>query len=235
MSKPKTKVIASDRCRSDGAIHEIVLTEKLQIGFKNHPRKTRRHEETCRVICQKPKCKCYDVIELVRNRLVVLDPNNPIYVPKNIKKTLYNLQLRRFSFRRGINSPPIDKGMYYRRLPVISSGVTFARILRAKLRIGYAEPNWKFYHLVTFNEKTKLRAYKRQTEEALRENGSNCPICSKSGLEEFKNKIWAFEEMRCEYIVKLKKKRENPRFKCTMLCKLHNKDPYFWPKTYVHH
>jgi len=220
----ETRIIARDRLRCNGKIHEVLLTNKLKVVLKNHPKKIREYEEACCVISQKPRCKCYDAIELVKNHLYVPSYNRR-YTPKNIKETLETLRTCRLAYRRGIESPPFDTRHLYRRMPVISGGITFARILRAKLRIQYAEPNWTLYHLVTFNEKTKQRVYRRQTEEALKENKSNCPICSTYNLEEFKNKIWAFEEMRCEYVVKLEKKEENRKFRCIMYCKMHNKDP----------
>jgi hypothetical protein len=73
-----------------------------------------------------------------------------------------------------------------------------------------------------FDEATKKAVYDTQTKQALKENLSNCPLCS-LGSDSNKVKIWTKEEMDADHIHAWSKGGATTIDNCQMLCKTHNR------------
>lgn len=73
-----------------------------------------------------------------------------------------------------------------------------------------------------FDEATKRRVYKRQTEDARRRGVSNCPLCA-IGHEVQRTKIWEEKEMDADHVEAWSKGGETTESNCQMLCRTHNR------------
>lgn len=71
-----------------------------------------------------------------------------------------------------------------------------------------------------FSDSQKLRAYERQTEEANKNNTSNCPFCAKSNVI----KIYSFEEMQGDHIIPWSQGGKTVDDNLQMLCQTCNND-----------
>lgn len=70
-----------------------------------------------------------------------------------------------------------------------------------------------------FDEPMKKAKYKIQTEEAEKNNTSNCPLCTLGG----NNKIWKFNEMDADHVTAWSKGGATDINNCQMLCITHNR------------
>ncbi len=73
-----------------------------------------------------------------------------------------------------------------------------------------------------FDDATKRRVYKRQTEEARHLGISNCPLCA-VGHEARRTKIWSEKEMDADHVEAWSKGGATTEDNCQMLCKAHNR------------
>ena len=73
-----------------------------------------------------------------------------------------------------------------------------------------------------FDEKTKMKAYQRQTEYARKEMISNCPLRA-CGDSPNKTRIWALKEMDADHVKAWNKGGDSTERNCQMLCKTHNR------------
>lgn len=80
----------------------------------------------------------------------------------------------------------------------------------------------KLLDVRVFDEATKKAVYTKQTEEAEKNNHSNCPLCS-LGHDSNKNKIWKLTEMDADHVTAWSKGGATDISNCQMLCKTHNR------------
>jgi len=73
-----------------------------------------------------------------------------------------------------------------------------------------------------FDDATKRRVYKRQTEEARRLGKSNCPLCAE-GHEARRTKIWGEQEMEADHVKAWHNGGSTTEDNCQMLCVTHNR------------
>ena len=80
----------------------------------------------------------------------------------------------------------------------------------------------KLLDVRVFDEATKKAVYTKQTEDAEKNNHSNCPLCS-LGHDSNKNKIWKITEMDADHVTAWSKGGLTDIKNCQMLCKTHNR------------
>ena len=73
-----------------------------------------------------------------------------------------------------------------------------------------------------FDEHTKKRKYKEQTDEAEANGHSNCPLCA-IGNNSNKTHIWKLSEMDADHVTAWSRGGETTIENCEMLCKTHNR------------
>lgn len=73
-----------------------------------------------------------------------------------------------------------------------------------------------------FDEATKRRVYKRQTEEARRRGVSNCPLCA-IGHEARRTKLWGEKEMDADHVEAWSQGGATTEENCQLLCLTHNR------------
>lgn len=73
-----------------------------------------------------------------------------------------------------------------------------------------------------FDEATKRKVYREQTDEALQKGESNCPLCA-LGHEANRTKIWKLSEMDADHVAAWSKGGATTDDNCQMLCKTHNR------------
>lgn len=73
-----------------------------------------------------------------------------------------------------------------------------------------------------FDEGTKHLVYKKQTENAVSKNTSNCPLCA-SGENVNKTRIYQLHEMEADHVKAWSKGGSTTEENCEMLCKDHNR------------
>lgn len=73
-----------------------------------------------------------------------------------------------------------------------------------------------------FDEHTKKRKYKEQTEEAEANGHSNCPLCA-IGNNSNRTRIWKLSEMDADHVTAWSRGGETTIENCEMLCKTHNR------------
>ena len=73
-----------------------------------------------------------------------------------------------------------------------------------------------------FDEATKRKVYRLQTEEAQQRGESNCPLCA-LGHEANRTKIWKISEMDADHVAAWSKGGATTADNCQMLCKTHNR------------
>lgn len=84
------------------------------------------------------------------------------------------------------------------------------------------EQDTRLLDVRVFDEATKRRVYKRQTEEARRRGISNCPLCA-MGHEARRTKIWAEKEMDADHVEAWSNGGATTEDNCQMLCLTHNR------------
>ena len=80
----------------------------------------------------------------------------------------------------------------------------------------------KLLNVRVFDDNTKGRVYRRQTEEANKKHESNCPLCT-IGNGAYKDKIWTLKEMDADHVLAWSKGGATDESNCQMLCKTHNR------------
>lgn len=80
----------------------------------------------------------------------------------------------------------------------------------------------KLLNVRVFDDNTKGRVYRKQTEEAKKKHISNCPLCA-IGNDANKEKIWTLKEMDADHVLAWSKGGATDESNCQMLCKTHNR------------
>ena len=73
-----------------------------------------------------------------------------------------------------------------------------------------------------FEESTKKVVYRQQTDEAQKNDISNCPLCA-LGNDNNKKRIWKYNEMDADHVTAWSKGGATDIGNCQMLCKTHNR------------
>lgn len=73
-----------------------------------------------------------------------------------------------------------------------------------------------------FDEATKRKAYKLQTDKAKEKETSNCPLCA-IGSNLNKTKLWSAKDMEADHVSAWSKGGATTLDNCEMLCKTHNR------------
>ncbi|MBR1850984.1 MAG: DUF262 domain-containing protein [Bacteroidales bacterium] len=73
-----------------------------------------------------------------------------------------------------------------------------------------------------FDEATKQRVYRRQTEAARQAGVSNCPLCA-MGHEAHRTKIYKESEMEADHVAAWSRGGQTSEENCQMLCRTHNR------------
>ncbi|MBR1644464.1 MAG: DUF262 domain-containing protein [Bacteroidales bacterium] len=73
-----------------------------------------------------------------------------------------------------------------------------------------------------FDEATKRRVYRRQTEAARLAGVSNCPLCA-MGHEAHRSKIYKEHEMEADHVAAWSRGGQTSEDNCQMLCRTHNR------------
>lgn len=73
-----------------------------------------------------------------------------------------------------------------------------------------------------FDEATKKKVYKKQTDAARKVGESNCPYCA-IGHEASKTKIWELKDMDADHVTAWSNGGATDEANCQMLCKPHNR------------
>lgn len=84
------------------------------------------------------------------------------------------------------------------------------------------EQNKSLLNVRVFDERTKRKVYKKQTEEAEAMGVSNCPLCAQSGGPN-KGRIYKMSEMDADHVTAWSKGGSTSADNCQMLCKTHNR------------
>ena len=84
------------------------------------------------------------------------------------------------------------------------------------------EEDTRLLDVRVFDEATKRRVYKMQTEEARQKGISNCPLCS-MGHEAHRTKIWGEKEMEADHVSAWSRGGATSEENCQMLCRTHNR------------
>lgn len=84
------------------------------------------------------------------------------------------------------------------------------------------ETDHRLLQVRVFDEATKRKAYKDQSEAAVQKGVSNCSVCAGSGNNNSK-KIWAMKEMEADHVTPWSKGGSTTAENCEMLCKTHNR------------
>ena len=73
-----------------------------------------------------------------------------------------------------------------------------------------------------FNEDTKRVVYNKQTEQAKKDEVSNCPLCA-VGHDSNAKRIWKKDEMDADHVTAWSNGGSTDISNCQMLCKTHNR------------
>lgn len=84
------------------------------------------------------------------------------------------------------------------------------------------ETDTKLLDIRIFDEATKKSVYTRQTEEARKNDTSNCPYCA-IGHDANAKKIWTIKEMDADHVAAWSRGGTTTADNCQMLCKHHNR------------
>ncbi len=84
------------------------------------------------------------------------------------------------------------------------------------------EKDYRLINIRVFDDLTKKTVYKKQTDEAIRKDISNCPICASSNNNN-KNRIYKLNEMDADHVTAWSKGGSTDISNCEMLCKTHNR------------
>ena len=82
--------------------------------------------------------------------------------------------------------------------------------------------NTKLLDIRVFDDATKRKVYKKQTDSAKAKGISNCPLCV-IGNNSNKTKIWAIKDMDADHVTAWSKGGATDIKNCEMLCKTHNR------------
>ncbi len=74
-----------------------------------------------------------------------------------------------------------------------------------------------------FDQKVIKSKYSEQTNEAIANNHSNCPLCALSENPTINTKIWDFKDMDADHVTAWSKGGATDISNCQMLCKSHNR------------
>lgn len=80
----------------------------------------------------------------------------------------------------------------------------------------------KLLNVRVFDDATKRKVYKEQTERAEAEGVSNCPLCA-IGHDANKQKIWDLKDMDADHVTAWSRGGATDISNCQMLCKTHNR------------
>ena len=84
------------------------------------------------------------------------------------------------------------------------------------------EKDTKLLNIRVFDEATKQRVYRKQTEEAEKKGISNCSYCA-IGHEANKARIYRLDEMEADHVAAWSKGGTTSEENCELLCKSHNR------------
>lgn len=84
------------------------------------------------------------------------------------------------------------------------------------------EKESKLLNIRVFDQKTKKAVYKKQTEEAIKKDISNCPLCA-IGHNANAKKIYKENEMDADHVTAWSRGGATDEKNCQMLCKTHNR------------
>lgn len=84
------------------------------------------------------------------------------------------------------------------------------------------EENKTLLNVRIFDEHTKKRKYKEQTDEAEANGHSNCPLCA-VGNNSNRTRIWKLSEMDADHVTAWSRGGSTTIDNCEMLCKTHNR------------
>lgn len=84
------------------------------------------------------------------------------------------------------------------------------------------EKDTKLLDIRIFEEGTKKKVYKLQTEKAIKKGISNCPLCALENNSN-KTKIYTLKEMDADHVTAWSKGGSTDAANCQMLCKTHNR------------
>ncbi len=84
------------------------------------------------------------------------------------------------------------------------------------------EKETKLLNVRVFDQKTKKAVYKRQTEEAIKKDKSNCPLCA-IGHDANAKRIYKENEMDADHVTAWSRGGATDEKNCQMLCKTHNR------------
>ncbi len=84
------------------------------------------------------------------------------------------------------------------------------------------ETNERLLSLRAFDETAKRVTYQRQTNDARKEDVSNCPYCAQSGDAAVNKKIYTQKEMHADHITPWSRGGKTVVENCQMLCVKHN-------------
>lgn len=87
--------------------------------------------------------------------------------------------------------------------------------------LGGCEDN-RLLDIRIFDDKTKRDVYNKQTENAKKNEHSNCPLCA-VGDNANKSKIWTLKEMEADHVTAWSKGGLTGAENCEMLCVSHNR------------
>lgn len=84
------------------------------------------------------------------------------------------------------------------------------------------EKETKLLNVRVFDQKTKKTVYKKQTEEAMNKDISNCPLCA-IGHNANAKRIYKESEMDADHVTAWSRGGATDEKNCQMLCKTHNR------------
>ena len=84
------------------------------------------------------------------------------------------------------------------------------------------EENKALLNVRIFNDDIKKKKYKEQTDKAMAEGISNCPLCA-VGDNVNKTRIWKLSEMDADHVTAWSRGGSTTIDNCEMLCKTHNR------------
>ena len=80
----------------------------------------------------------------------------------------------------------------------------------------------RLLHIRMFDDATRRRVYRRQTDEAQQQGISNCPYCA-IGHDANRTKIWRLNEMDADHVTAWSRGGATDEHNCQMLCRTHNR------------